>query len=322
MTIVTVPAERDRRPSTLPPHATATSRSTGLSSPLTTGIGEVVTGIRLGADLPSEVVAEIRALLLERKVLFFRGQDHLDLDGQVGFGRLLGELTTAHPTVSGLQESSHVLPIDSEAGRADSWHTDVTFVVRPPAFSVLRAVTLPPIGGDTAWANTALAYQRLPAQLQALADSLRVVHTNQYDYARPAAQQGDREQAHYQEFVSEVFETEHPVVRVHPETGERALLLGGFARSFPGLRQREFSALFQLFQDRITAPENQVRWTWQPGDVALWDNRATQHYAVNDYGRADRQLQRVTVAGDVPVGPDGVLSRALAGDVAAYVPGS
>jgi alpha-ketoglutarate-dependent taurine dioxygenase len=304
--------------------STATSSATAVpdsilqSVPLTAGIGAVLSGVRLGEDLSPEVVAEIRALLLARKVVFFRDQDHLDLEGQVGFARLLGELTTAHPTVSGLPESNHVLPIDSEAGRADTWHTDVTFVVRPPAFSVLRAVTLPPIGGDTVWANTASAYQRLPESLRVLADGLRVVHTNQYDYARPAREEGARARAHYEEFVSQVYETEHPVVRVHPETGERALLLGGFARSFRGLNSHEFAALQQLFQERITAPENQVRWTWRRGDVAVWDNRATQHYAVNDYGGADRQLRRVTVAGDVPVGPDGAPSRALVGDAGAY----
>lgn len=304
------------------PSSTVASRTALTTSPLTVGIGEVVSGIRLSANLPAETVAEIRALLLDRKVLFFRGQHHLDLNGQVGFARLLGELTTAHPTVSGLRESNHVLPIDSEAGRADTWHTDVTFIVSPPAFSVLRAVTLPSTGGDTLWANTASAYQRLPEALRALADSLRVVHTNQYDYVRPAAEQGTREQAYREQFVSQVFETEHPVVRVHPETGERTLLLGGFARSFPGLNSREFTALNYLFQQRITAPENQVRWSWQPGDVAVWDNRATQHYAVNDYGQADRQLERVTVAGDVPVGTDGAHSRALVGDAAAYQHGS
>jgi alpha-ketoglutarate-dependent sulfate ester dioxygenase len=301
----------------------AISGQTLQSVPLTSDVGEVVSGIRLSADLSPEVVGEIRALLLARKVIFFRDQTHLDLDGQVAFARLLGELTSAHPTVSGLQEAGHVLPIDSDAGRADTWHTDVTFIARPPAFSVLRAVTLPPVGGDTVWADTVSAYRRLPEQLRLLADGLRVVHTNQYDYARPSpGEEGTRSRAYYEEFVSQVYETEHPVVRVHPETGERALLLGGFARSFPGLNSNEFAALKQVFQERITSPENQVRWNWRRGDVAIWDNRATQHYAVNDYGAANRQLTRVTVAGDVPVGPDGVPSRALVGDASAYNPDS
>ena len=304
-------------------HTRTAEPTTALSStPVTVNTGEVVTGVRLGGELPAETTAGIRRLLLERKVLFFRGQDHLDLDGQVAFARLLGELTTAHPTVPGARASGHVLPIDSEAGRADNWHTDVTFVQRPPAVTVLRAVTLPQTGGDTVWANTAVAYDRLPRPLKDLADSLRVVHTNQHDYVRPATEEGAHERAYHDRFVSRVFETEHPVVRVHPETGERTLLLGGFARSSEGLRSTEFAALFDLYQARITSPENQVRWTWQPGDVAVWDNRATQHYAVNDYGRADRQLTRVTVAGDVPVGPDGTPSRALAGSDAAYTPTS
>jgi alpha-ketoglutarate-dependent taurine dioxygenase len=297
--------------------------STLQTAPLTAGVGEVVSGIRLGADLSADVVAEIRALLLARKVIFFRDQGHLDLQGQVDFARRLGELTTAHPTVSGLQEATHVLPIDSDAGRADTWHTDVTFIDRPPAFSVLRAVTLPSVGGDTVWADTAAAYRKLPKPLRLLADRLRVVHTNQYDYARPApGEDGSRSRAYYEEFVSRVYETEHPLVRVHPETGERSLLLGGFARSFPGLNSSEFAALKLVFQERITAPENQVRWTWRRGDVAIWDNRATQHYAVNDYGAAGRRLTRVTVAGDVPVGPDGVPSRALVGDASGYTPDS
>jgi alkyl sulfatase len=301
----------------------AAPSSTLQAVPLTSDVGAVVSGIRLSADLPSEVIGEIRALLLARKVIFFRDQGRLDLDGQVGFARLLGALTTAHPTVSGLQEAGHVLPIDSDAGRADTWHTDVTFIVRPPAFSVLRAVTLPPVGGDTVWADTASAYRKLPEPLRLLADGLRVVHTNQYDYARPSpGEDGSRARAYYEEFVSQVYETEHPVVRVHPETGERSLLLGGFARSFRGLNSDEFAALKQIFQDRITSPDNQVRWSWRPGDVAIWDNRATQHYAVNDYGTANRQLTRVTVAGDVPVGPDGVPSRALVGDAGAYNPDS
>ena len=304
---------------------TALDTPTVLATPLTAITGSVLSGVRLGGDLPAETVAEVRRHLLERKVVFFRGQDHLDLDGQLAFARLLGELTTAHPTVPGARESEHVLPIDSDASRADNWHTDVTFVERPPAFTVLRAVTLPATGGDTVWADTTSAYERLPQPLKQLAESLRAVHTNQHDYARSARavpEAGARELEYHEQFVSAVFETEHPVVRVHPETGERTLLLGGFVRSFAHLSSSESSALLDLFQQRITLPENQVRWSWQPGDVAIWDNRATQHYAVNDYGRADRQLTRVTVAGDVPVGADGTPSRVLRGDASGYTPAS
>ncbi len=293
------------------------------SAPLTIRTGSVISGVRLGADLDPRVIADIRSTLLARKVVFFRDQQHLDTEGQVAFARLLGELTSAHPTVPGVAASAHVLPIDSDAGRADSWHTDVTFVDRPPAFSVLRALTLPSHGGDTVWANTVTAYDGLPAPLRTLAESLRAVHTNAYDYAAVppgTARDDSARRRHYEQFVATVYETEHPVVRVHPESGERSLLLGGFVRAFAGIGTADFRLLYRVFQDHITSPENTVRWTWRPGDVAIWDNRATQHYAVNDYGDLDRQLHRVTVAGEVPVGIDGRHSTALAGDSSSFVP--
>ncbi|SEO91552.1 TauD/TfdA dioxygenase family protein [Trujillonella endophytica] len=286
--------------------------------PVTGTVGAEISGVRLGPDLPAEAVTRIRQTLLERKVVFFRDQHHLDEDGQIGFARLLGRLTGAHPTVPAGDDTGTVLPVDGSASRANQWHTDVTFVDRPPAFSLLRAVTLPDAGGDTVWADTTQAYARLPEPLKALADRLRAVHTNAHDYARPVPPEGSAERQHFQQFVAEVFETEHPVVRVHPETGERTLLLGGFVRSFVGLGARDFAALFPLLQDRITRPENLVRWSWRPGDVAVFDNRATQHYAVDDYGSADRRLRRVTVAGDLPVGVDGQPSIARRGDASDY----
>ncbi|MGN2637764.1 TauD/TfdA dioxygenase family protein [Nocardia takedensis] len=124
--------------------------------------------------------------------------------------------------------------------------------------------------------------------------------------------------AQYQEFTSTEFETLHPVVRVHPETGERALLLGHFAKSFPDLSSTEFHSLFQLLQARITRLENTFRWHWRLGDVAIWDNRATQHYGIADYGDQERELHRITLAGDIPVNVDGSPSRPLTGDASHY----
>ncbi|HEY1974821.1 MAG TPA: TauD/TfdA family dioxygenase [Pseudonocardia sp.] len=308
---MTVPAAAD-------PRATA---STGPGVVRIGGrIGARLDGVRLGPDLPAEVVAQIRAALLAHKVIFFRGQHHLDDDGQLGFARLLGEPTTAHPTVRG--SSIHVLPIDSDRTQANSWHTDVTFVDRVPAASILRAVTLPPYGGTTTWANTVAAYNALPVPLKNLADQLWAVHTNEYDYAADAeefSEELDAKLAPYrEEFRSARFETEHPVVRVHPETGERALLLGHFIREFVGLNTKESQALFHVLQDRVIRLENTVRWSWAPGDVAIWDNRATQHYAVADYDDHHRLLHRITLAGDVPVGVDGGRSIVRTGDSSSY----
>jgi alkyl sulfatase len=283
-------------------------------------IGARVDGVRLGPDLDAVTVAQIRSALHTHKVIFFRGQRHLDDDGQLGFARLLGEPTTAHPTVRG--SSTHILSIDSERSKANSWHTDVTFVDRIPAASILRAIELPPYGGTTTWANTVAAYHALPAPLKNLADQLWAVHTNAYDYAADAETVSDlvdeQRAAYRQEFRSINFETEHPVVRVHPETGERALLLGHFIREFVGLNSNESHALFHVLQDRVIRLENTVRWSWEPGDVAIWDNRATQHYAISDYDDHHRLLHRITLAGDVPVGVDGARSITRSGDAAHF----
>jgi taurine dioxygenase len=282
-------------------------------------IGAVIGGIRAGGDVDPAAVAELRVALLRHKVVFLRGQQHATDADQRAFAELLGPVTRPHPTVAG--DGDAVLPIDSEQGKANSWHTDVTFVDRVPAISVLRAITLPPYGGSTVWANTAEAYRRLHPALQALVAGLRAVHSNLYDYAADGPQIGgvDVKQEMYRaEFRHLEFETEHPVVRIHPETGEPALLLGHFVRSFTGLGSTDSAALFALLQRHITRLENTVRWTWQDGDIAIWDNRATQHYAVADYDDLPRLLHRITLAGDIPVGISGDTSVVLKGDASHY----
>jgi taurine dioxygenase len=275
-------------------------------------IGAVVSGVRLGGDLDAPTVAALRAAVLRHKVVFLRDQHHLDAQGHEAFGRLLGE-PVAHPTVPSV-DGRYALAVDNDhGGRANQWHTDVTFVPAYPAFSILRAEVIPPYGGDTLWSNTAAAYAELPEPLRVLADSLRGVHTNDYDYAavRPGALSAELRQ-HREVFTSVTFRTEHPVVRVHPETGERTLVLGNFLQRFTGLDGRDSRALLGVLQSHVERPENTVRWRWRAGDVAIWDNRATQHYGVDDSDDHERTLRRVTVDGDVPVGVDGRRSVLLA----------
>ncbi|MYR44042.1 TauD/TfdA family dioxygenase [Streptomyces sp. SID5910] len=274
-------------------------------------LGAVLSGVRLDGDLPAATVAEIRAALLAHKVVFFRGQDHLDEEQHEAFGRLLGT-PVAHPTVPSA-DGRYSFPIDSDyGGRANQWHSDVTFVPAYPAFSILRASVVPPYGGNTLWANTATAYARLPEPLRRLADELRAVHSNDYDYAALRPDALPEQLVRFREvFTSTKFLTEHPVVRVHPETGERVLLLGNFVQRIKGLTAPDSRALLQLFQSHIERPENTVRWQWQVGDVAIWDNRATQHYGVDDSDDHERKLRRVTIDGDVPVGVDGRASVLL-----------
>ena len=282
-------------------------------------IGAVIGGIRVGGDVEPAAMAELRSALLRHKVVFLRDQQHATDADQRAFAELLGPLTKPHPTVAG--DGQAVLPIDSEQGKANSWHTDVTFVDRVPAISILRAITLPPYGGTTVWANTANAYRRLHPSLQALVAGLRAVHSNLYDYAAQRPQVGGidvKEEYYRREFAHLEFETEHPVVRIHPETGEPTLLLGHFVRSFVGFSSADFHDLFTLLQRQITRLENTVRWTWRDGDIAIWDNRATQHYAVADYDDLPRLLHRITVAGDVPVGISGDTSVVRKGDASHY----
>jgi taurine dioxygenase len=240
----------------------------------------------------------------------------------VAFAKRLGPLTLGHPTLASPPDQPFLEEIDSRQGsRANHWHTDVTFVDRPPAFTFLHAVVIPPVGGDTIWANTVSAYQSPPQELRELADRLRIVHTNDYDNAA-VAYRAEREdvllQAKRDEFVSTVYETEHPAVRVHPETEERSLILGGFARSVAGFSPQASRDLIRILQDYVTRPEHTVRWQWRADDLAIWDNRATQHYAIFDYGREHRRGERVTVAGPVPVGVDGRPSVALKGEATVY----
>jgi taurine dioxygenase len=278
-------------------------------NPVAGRIGAQLSGIQLSGDISAEDFDFINAALLKYKVLFFREQS-LDDEQHESFSRRFGE-QVPHPTVRSADKSSAILHLDAKETRANSWHTDVTFVANYPKLSILRGVVIPPYGGDTVWANTATAYADLPEPLKLLADNLRALHTNLYDYAAPRNTSDAGLKRYREQFTAEVYETEHPLVRVHPETGERSLLLGHFVKQIQGVSSNDSKQLIRLFHDRITHVDNTVRWRWQAGDVAIWDNRATQHIAINDYGAAERIVRRTTVAGDVPYGVDGRASQAI-----------
>jgi alpha-ketoglutarate-dependent sulfate ester dioxygenase len=286
-------------------------------------IGARIDGVRLGG-LDSQTAAAINAALITHKVVFIRGQHHLDDESNYAFAESLGVPTTPHPTLK--FDGSKVMRLESiGGGGANHWHTDVTFVDRPPKASILRAVELPAYGGTTTWASTVAAYQQLPQPLQQLADGLWAMHNNAFDYgqadpAKLAALEANPEELfkYANQFHSTHYETHHPVVRVHPETGERSLLLGNFVKAILGVNGDESRALFRIFQDRITWLENTIRWNWELGDVAIWDNRATQHYAVSDFGNQGRAMHRITLAGDIPVSVSGERSRVICGDASDY----
>jgi taurine dioxygenase len=285
---------------------------------ITARIGAVVTGLDLTTELDGDTIGQIRQALNEHKALVFHDVE-LDDAGQQRFAGYFGELTQAHPTIKSVGGSPKILPVDSEdGGRANNWHTDVTFVVNPPQASTLRSITLPPYGGQTLIATTGGAYADLPGVLRDFADTLWAVHTNDYDYTFPTNLRQPNYEELRAEFTRTKFETAHPVVRTHPLTGERGLFIGGFAQRIVGLSNTESRDILRLLQAYVSRPENVLRVEWQPNQLVLFDNRITQHYAIDNYDDLPRRLNRVTIAGDIPVNVAGEQSYVIEGDASEY----
>ncbi|MBB4377774.1 taurine dioxygenase [Bradyrhizobium sp. SBR1B] len=268
-------------------------------------IGAEILNVKLSADLPEQTIAAINGLLLEYKVLFFREQGHLDDVEHERFACRFGEALPPTPTMNTVQGTISMIEIDRVRGlRADCWHIDMAYMEAYPKILVLRGVVIPPTGGDTVWANTTTAYFDLPPPLQRLADDLWVVHSNAFDPAIfPRPTKADKK--HHEKVLKATIETEHPLVRVHPATGERALVLGMYAKRFVDVPRYDGQRLFDLFESHIIAPENTLRWNWKQDDVVMWDNRATMHYAANDYENQPRLVRRAAIDGEVPIGVNG-----------------
>lgn len=267
--------------------------------PLTAAIGAEVHGVDCAETLDDASVAVIRAAWLERLVLFFPEQ-RLTTDQQIAFASRFGEVTEGHPVEPLLEEHPEMQPIDSVKDRTDFWHTDVTFMAEPAMASMLYSVVVPDVGGDTMWANTRAAYDALGAPLQQFCDELVGVHYSPH-YAGIVAQGGGN--TWHGQRLHELPPVEHPVVRVHPETGRRNLFVNpGFTVGLRDLPGAQGKAVLKLLYRHMTAPEFLVRYRWQPGTLAFWDNRATMHYGIYDYGGARRIMHRVILRGDRPAG--------------------
>ena len=270
------------------------------------GFGAEVRGLDL-ATADDETVAAVRQALTDHKVLFFPGQQ-LDPDSQVALGNRMGRLTVSHPVVPGIDDAhQEIYALDSaDNGFADMWHTDVTFVKRPPLGSILRAVTLPPHGGDTNWADLELAFTSLSEPVQRLAEQLTAVHdgTREFGYYLAQRRQGEGSLWEGERFTR-LEPIAHPVVRVHPETGRKSLFVNpGFVSHIVGVSDAESRGLLDLLYAHLLKPEHTIRHRWQLGDLGIWDNRCTSHYANRDYTQT-RVMHRITLAGDEPFGPRG-----------------
>ena len=273
-------------------------------APSTPTIGAEITGIDLSRPLAEEDAEIIRAAWLRHKVVFFRNQD-LDYDSHIRLGRLFGELE-GHPVIPHVEGYPEVLLIKGVEGvqltqesftpfkAYNKWHTDVTFRERPSIASVLRARLIPPLGGDTIWADAAAAYEGLPDAVKERIAGLDAEHDIVASFVGRVSEEKRAQLA--RDFPA----VRHPVVRTHPETGEKILYVNyTFTTRILDVPEEESQALLRLLYDRIKVPEYQVRFRWTPNAIGIWDNRSTQHYAVGDYWPADRVLERVTVSGDV-----------------------
>lgn len=275
--------------------------------PLGGRIGALVEGIQLSGDLQAGEVAAIRDAMLRHKVVFLRDQ-HGGGAALEGFARLLGEpvpYTYSEPP-EGLDYTWEFDEI-----RSDHWHADLCWHTDPVAIGILSPVTLPESGGNTVWSNTAAAYEEMPEALQAMADKLWAVHSAKKPIALSFPDPSEEELQIQGRFGSEVTGARHPVVRIHPETGERILFVGNVVYYFEGFARTPGQHIYELFQYYVTRPENTIRWHWRMGDVAIWDNRATQHYGVRDYGDERRTMRRISLKGSVPFSVDGTESTAV-----------
>jgi taurine dioxygenase len=267
--------------------------------PLTPTIGAEIRGIDCSADLDDATIAAIRAVWLEHLVVFFPDQQ-LTNDTQLEFAARFGEPTVGHPVEKTVEENPSIQPIDSVKDRTNFWHTDVTFMSRPPTASLLRAVVLPEAGGDTMWADTRAAFDSLAEPFQRFCEQLTAIHYDPYYAALVQDGQGNEWEG---KKLTTLRPAQHPVVRVHPETGRRNLFVNPQftvgLKDFPGPQS---AALLRVLYDHMTQPEFIVRYRWTPGTLAMWDNRTTMHFGIYDYGDARRIMHRVILRGERPAG--------------------
>jgi taurine dioxygenase len=274
-------------------------------APLTPRIGAEIEGVRLGGDLPQNVIDELYQALLTYKVIFFRDQD-ISQEEHIAFARRFGDLEVhpATPADQPLQEIFHLKPVQWESlaenttvekrhSGADLWHSDVTWRETPSLGSVLRGRIIPECGGDTLWSDQVAAYEGLSPAMKEWVGTLTAVHDGSV-FNRAAAARGKT-------FDKVIESVEHPVVRTHPDTGEHGLYVNcAFTQSIKGLSKKESDWLLDHLYAQAAIPEYQCRFRWRENSVAFWDNRACQHYAAGDYAPAMRHMERVTIVGDKP----------------------
>ena len=272
-------------------------------SPIAASLGAEVGGVDLSQELDDETIAEIRRALLENLVIFFHDQQ-LSPERQIAFGRRFGTLCI-HDQVPGMADYPEVIEVrkepSDERNFGGAWHGDVTYMAEPALGSILHALEVPDVGGDTLWANQYLAYETLSSGMREMLDRLTMIHTPAKIYGLYSQDWSKDSSIKTSPNATAEFETEHPLIRTHPETGRKLLFVSGlFTPRFKDMTEEESAPLIDLLMKQATREEFSCRWRWRKGDVAFWDNRATLHYALNDYSGERRVMHRVMINGDKP----------------------
>ena len=271
-------------------------------TPIAAALGAEIHGPDLSRPLGNQIFQEIHDALMENLVIFFRDQD-ITPDQHKAFGRLFGELQI-HPFAPKLDGHPEILVIENDEARPsriNTWHTDVTFLERPPLGSILHAQEVPETGGDTMWANMYAAYEALSDKLQVFLSGLVAVHDFSHNFGqRLLRQEGGHEKL--KKAQAEMPPAEHPVIRTHPVTGRRGIFVNSaFTTQIKDMAAKESAALLGFLYEHVRTPEFTCRFTWRKHSIAFWDNRCTQHYPIADYWPARRRMHRLTVNGDRPV---------------------
>lgn len=267
---------------------------------LAPAIGTIVHGIDLSRPLGEDEAAELRNLLVERKVIFFRDQD-ITTEQHLAFARNFGDLEV-HPFAPHKPDFPEVLAIthnEKSKGRENGWHSDVTWRAEPSLGSVLHALKVPAVGGDTLFANMETAYDHLPDEVKEKLEGAVAIHD--FNHFRTALKKRGATEAEIEEFNKTYPMVEHPVIRTHPESGRKSIYVNAaFTLRIKGWEEAESDAMLRYLYAQASFPEYQCRFKWAPHSIAFWDNRAAQHYAASDYWPAERIVERVTIIGDRP----------------------
>ncbi len=296
MTVIAGPRVRPQEEGTDYSHIGVTRYSASL--------GAIIDGVDLSQELSDDVIAEIRRALIEHLVIFFRGQE-ITPEQHLAFAKRFGTLNQ-HDQVKGMADYPDIIEVRQEPtdtrNFGGAWHGDVTYLPEPPLGSILYAKELPPVGGDTLWANLYLAYDQLSPGMRAMCDPLVMMHTPAKIYGLASLDWSKDSSMDSSPNTSAHYETEHPLVRTHPESHRKLIYVSGaYTPRFKDMSEEESTPLVDYLMDHVTREPFTCRWRWEVGDVAFWDNRATLHYALNDYSGHRRVMHRVTINGERPV---------------------